>query len=502
MRNDLRSNSTLRAAFAEPTIRPLCVGTAALLVMTAALNGAQAAPPGDPIVIESRVGARPADADALLRPVLAELSRSGFAGPPAVAARIDQVLSRASRALGDDEAAAAIAAIEAGYKQFVAGKFDAAIQEIERGLSVLHAAPAAVIGQSGRRDIVMRGLIGLALANKRRGRAAQAQAAMKELVRSFPDREVSYKTYGPEPREFFDAVRQDLGADGKGSIAIDLDDDRTAVFLNERYVGGGDVKVADLYPGAYRVLLQQGNRTGRVHEVLVEPGATAAVSLSWQLDAALETAGGAGLVFDNEAARRELEARFAVRLARALGAPSVVVVGIRENRGSRSVVGAFHAAESTRPLRSGAIAVEPVVPGPERFEALARLLAGDDAAAALVVPLSDEVVRPAALPAEVEGPRPFRMWKWVTLTAGLAGMAAGATLIAVHEPEKPVVDERDDFRRNTLVPGIVTAAAGAAVTGVGIYFFARDRRDRAAGVERAAVVPIEGGAVLVVAGRF
>ena len=490
----------------------LCLATTAL---PGALTAAHAAPPGDPIIVEARVGEAPPDGARLLAPVLAELSRSGFAGPGAVAGRVDRSLSRPARHLGDEQAAEAIRAIEGGYKQFMAGKFDAAVQEIERGLAPLRAAPAALIGNTERRDAVMRGLIGLALAHKRRGREVQASEAMKELVRSFPDREVSNKSYGPEPREFFEAIRRDLGGDGKGTIAVDLDDDRTVVFVNERYAGAGDVKVADLYPGTYRLFLQQGNQLGRIHEVVVEPGATATVNLSWQLDAMLRTDGGAALQFDDEAARRDLEARFAVRLARALGAPSVVVLGIRENRGRRSVVGAFYAADSTRPLRSGAVAVEPVAPGRDRLEALARLLAGDDAAAALVAPLADEPIAPAgagveAAPADRDaGARPLRTWKWVTLGAGVAAMAAGGALVALHEPAPALRpgNARSEGRRDTRTAGIVTGSAGVALTAVGVYFFVRDRRDARAeeerGPDRAALVPLDGGgAALVVGGRF
>ena len=478
---------------------------------------AAAAPGSEPVVIEARAGRRPADADALLGPVLAELGRSGFAVPRVVATRIDAAVSRAGGVISDEQLADAVRSIEGGYKQFLSGRFDAAIQDIESGLKVVRGAPAALVGKSERREVVMRavmrGLVGLALAHKRRGRPTQATEAMKELVRSFPDREVSYKDYGPEPREFFDAVRQDLGRDGKGSIAVDLDDDRTVVFVNERYADQGDATISDLYPGTYRLFLQQGERFGRVHDVVVEAGATTTVSLSWPLDAALRTNGTAALEFADEAARRELEARFAVRVARALGAPSVVVLGIRENRGRRSVVGAFYAADSTRPLRSGAVAVEPVAPGVDRFEALARLLAGDDEAAALVAPLTDDGMHsvPSSEGAPVPddgdagaGSRPFRVWKWLTLGAGLGAVAGGATLIALNEADPARGESRESQPRKTLVPGIAIASAGAVLTGLGIYFFVRDSRDsRDAGVEGASLVPLDGGgAALQLVGRF
>ena len=489
---------------AVPGRRVTALVAVALAIAPAA---AAAAPGGEPIVVEAHAGPRPADADRLLAPVLAELRRNGFAGPKIAASRIDDVLSRPSRAVTEQQISDALRAIERGYKKFLGGEFDAAIKEIDRGLSVLRAAPAALVGKNDdRRRVVMRGLVGLALAHKRRGRATQATEAMKELVRSFPQSEVSYKDYGPEPREFFDAVRQDLAREGKGSIAVDLDDDRTVLFVNEHYVDAGDAKIRDLYPGTYRLFLQQGNRFGRVHEVVVEAGTTTTVSLSWQLDAALRTDGAAALVFDDEAARRDLEPRFALRIARALGAPSVVVLGIRMNRGRRSVVGAFYTADSMRPLRSGAVAVVPVVPGVDRFEALARLLAGEDEAAALVSPLADDSARrgPASTAAgdrdDAEGgSRPLKVWKWVTLGAGLGVLAGGATLIVLDNAG----GARDRYERDTSTAGVVTASAGALLTGVGIYLFIRDSGDQdEPGPEAASLVPTDGGAALVVSGRF
>ena len=250
---------------------------------------------------------------------------------------------------------------------------------------------------------------------------------------------MSYKDYGPETREFFDAVRQDLAREGKGSIAVDLDDDRTVVFVNEHYVNAGDARIRDLYPGTYRLFLQQGNRYGRVHDVVVEAGTTTSVSLSWQLDAVLHTDGAAALLFDDEAARRDLEARFAIRVARSLGAPSVVVLGIRMNRGRRSVVGAFYTADSMRPLRSGAVAVEPVVPGVDasrRWPACWPARTRRPRWSRPWPTTARAAPRSAAAGRDDRdgGSRPFKAWKWVTLGLASAALAGGATLIALDEP--------------------------------------------------------------------
>jgi len=148
----------------------------------------------------------------------------------------------------------------------------------------------------------------------------------------------------------------------------------------------------------------------------------------------------------------------------------------------------------------------PVVPGVDRFEALARLLAGEDEAAALVSPLADDSARRGPASTAVRdrddaegGSRPFKVWKWVTLGAGLGVLAGGATLIVLDNAG----GARDRYERDTSTAGIVTASAGALLTGVGIYFFIRDSGDQdEPGPEAASVVPVDRGAALVVSGRF
>src|SRR5574339_686950 len=65
----------------------------------------------DPIVLEAYGGARPEDADRLLEPAMAELSRAGYPAPREVGRRIGEQLSRSGRQLADAELAAATRAI-------------------------------------------------------------------------------------------------------------------------------------------------------------------------------------------------------------------------------------------------------------------------------------------------------------------------------------------------------------------------------------------------------
>jgi hypothetical protein len=383
-------------------------------------------------VIEVYAGERPSDADLLLGPVVSRLSRSGVDVLEAVTQRIETQVSQTSAPSSDEAISSAASQIDAGYNQFIKGRFDKAIEEIGAGLKVLRSSPVAIAQRPQLRDAIMRGLIGFALAHKRRGHSEVAVATMAELIRSFPDREISYNDYGPEPRQLYQDARKDLDWDGKGRLSIEVDDDSTLVFLNERYVGVGNVGLADLYPGVYRVLLQQGRSFGRVHTIRVDPDHMSKLVLSWRLDASLHTEEGrAMLMFNTDGSRRRLEVPIAVSLARTLDAPSVVVLSVRANAGRRSVVGAVFPSGSTRPVRSGAVAVEPVAPSVQKLDALGRLLAGDQDVAELVTPLADEGQMPPAIQIRTpEFERGIRS-RWYADRTGWILTGAGSTAAAI-----------------------------------------------------------------------
>ena len=58
----------------------------------------------------------------------------------------------------------------------------------------------------------------LALSQQRKGDLAAARDTFQELLRSYPDAEISRGTYGPDAHGLFESVRRDLGkADAAGS---------------------------------------------------------------------------------------------------------------------------------------------------------------------------------------------------------------------------------------------------------------------------------------------
>ncbi|HLU68456.1 MAG TPA: hypothetical protein VKZ63_19360, partial [Kofleriaceae bacterium] len=138
----------------------------------------------------------------------------------------------------------------------------------------------------------------------------------------------------------------------------------------------------------------------------------------------------------------------------------------------------------------------------ERLVALGRLLAGDEAAADLVAPLGDLAGASGGPADTAPDGRPLRIWKWVALGGGVAAVAAGATLIAIHERGLMEDGSRNPSARNTRTAGIVSAAAGGLLIGAGVVMLVLDRPGAGSPERSAAVVPVDGGAAFVVAGRF
>lgn len=107
---------------------------------------------GRPIVIEVYAGERPSDADLLLGPVLSRLSRSGVDVLEAATQRVETQVSQTSAPSSDEAISSAVSQIDAGYNQFIKGRFDKAIEEIGAGLKVLRSSPVAIAQWPQLRD--------------------------------------------------------------------------------------------------------------------------------------------------------------------------------------------------------------------------------------------------------------------------------------------------------------------------------------------------------------
>ena len=98
--------------------------------------------------------------------------------------------------------------------------------------------------------------------------------------------------------------------------------------------------------------------------------------------------------------------------------------------------------------------------------------------------------------------RQSSVWKWVSAGAAVVALGAGVGLIAMDGrgtncPGAPGDVCRDLY--DTLAAGLVTTGGGLALGGVTTYLFVRETRAKNS---TAAVVPVAGGAAVVVMGQF
>lgn len=459
-----------------------------------------------PIVLESYVGDRPADADGLVGPLLKMMRGRGYLVGKPLAKRIERRHSMPATVASAAELAEAARLAKSGRQQYIQGKFGAAITELTRARGILSAKPVTMVGNERARSVYFDTLIYLALAHSQQ-KSGKATAVMAELLRTFPNKSISRFRYGPAAQALSRKVMAKLRAQGDATIEVSLDNSAAVVFLNEAFRGTGNSSVANLKAGSYRLFTKVGSRAGRVHIVTANGGDKATKSISFAVDSTLRTQRFVGLQFQSEVERKARGPRNAIAIARSIGASSgVVILFVGNVKGQRAIYGARYNLDAHQPAVEAAISADNA--DAAALGNLARLLAGE----LETVPgnLLDDKGKGkgkgegggATTPPKNETTRvkrPYKTWKWVTLVSGAVGVAAGVTLIAMHEPE--VVDGmRNLDARNTKTIGIISAGVGGALVVGGVLLWLKDKghaRER-----RMAVTPTQGGAMFALGGRF
>lgn len=463
-----------------------------IAVVAALVTWGSAPSVADTIAIESYVGRRPVTADALLQPVFEELEARGFRSRSSLARAIEDRASRSGAASDPQFNAELNAGVSDGFNAWLRGEFDRAIAILTPVVARVHAQPAMMADNQDARLKVRQALVGLSLAHQRKGNVDQAEKFMAELIRSFPDAEVSRATFGPEARTLFDRVRDALRDQGRGRLVIEVDEPTAVIFINERFEAVGRAEKSDLLPGTYRIYVQRAKVRGRVYSATVQPGTEVKIAVDWGFDAALRTEPWVGFEFDTVEAQTTHESEYAARLARLVGASAVAEIGIVNVRGKPAVVGSVLSLETKRPLRSASLALDPDPP-PEKLRALAAFLAGEDAGEGLVV-LEGSASAPAPRPrdrAEVPtgGPGPLF---WATAVGSVAGLVTGGILIGLDgrcATDAPAGGGACADVYDTKLAGLVSLGAGVALGGAATYLWLRSRGPKRAAPISAIVTP-------------
>jgi len=480
-------------------MRSLFVAIAALLVPAAA-----AADDGYGIVVESFTGARPVEATKALQPVLRELAARGFlAGPDAVGAKLEAQVSRpalSAQGLPADFAEQ----IERGHRAWIAGTFDQAVAVLGPIVDAAHANSGAFARNPGIRERLHKALIALALSHQRRGDPSAARATLGELLRSFPDAQVTKGTYGPDAATLFEQTRKEHAAAARGRLLVKLANENAEVFINERLERKGTT-VKELTAGEYRVLVQLADQQSRTHVVTIKANEEVTLTVDLAFDAAVHSSPEwTGFAFATAADRERSEAGYAAQLAKWVGGAGVVVVGFDQVRGRPAIVGSLVSLVNGREIRRASLALEPA-PAEERLRALARFLAGEVATADLDVQIAGE---PGEL-SPLTGPNAdapaasgrWGGWMWITGIAAVGGLGAGAVLLALDGTcPGGSTDPNCPDLYSTAAPGWVALGAAAVLAGATVYLVVT--RSPARPASTAYLVPTGDGAFAGFAARF
>lgn len=462
-----------------------------------------AATADDKVVVEAYGGQRPADAEQLLAPIYKELHDRGYVTASSLGKRVAVRVSKSGDGLASTEVDKARKFKDSAYSRYINGDDKLAVSEAQQCIDILERAPAHMARKPDVRDIYFDALIIAAHSHMRLGNSQESTDAMSEIIRTFSDRSINSTRWDPDIIKLQSTIKADLAPE-VGTLRIEVSDPKTVLYVNERYVGAGDKEYTDLVPGKYRIYAEPAGEQGRVHTVNVSTGSITPLRIDSTLDTALRTRGDyVGLELDGESGRADDESPVVTSLARDLNASQVVVLGIRTVDGKRSITGVVYDINTGDVLHSAGVSIDPIVPSDDKIASLGRFLAGDEVEglAPLVFDNGNGTGSNPRFDDTGNGGARFGKLKWMMLGLGVAGMATGGVLIAIHEPEFNEDGSRNDSQLNTKVPGIATLAAGAVFTGVAIYMF-MSGGNKSSREPAVSIAPTDGGFGLSLSGSF
>ncbi|MBL4633196.1 MAG: hypothetical protein JKY56_04945, partial [Kofleriaceae bacterium] len=396
------------------------------------------------LVLESYVGPRPRDADHLVGPLLDELKKAGFRGSSVVGSRIQARHSITPEKLSKKDIQKIRQLILDGELAYSTSRFEGAIDFAGKGLALLLQRPATMATQQQVRDLMYGALITLSMAHHRLGNTDKLREVMGEYIRSFPDKEVSRRDYGPEGAEIYRKVIREMNEHKRGELQIAAGAGAT-IFINERYVGLGSFNIK-LFPGQYRVYTQKGAKAGRVHLVTVEEGGKTPLIVDELLDKTLHTSDSfVGFSFSDEESQTQNERRMAIALGKALGTKTIILVGLHTKDGRSHVVASAISTESEDHSGDSAQILVPSngAPSAQRLRELAQYVAGAGPASASIEVLNTSRTAGSgkgkagrvSIGASKGSSAPDNsglcpIWRYGSWVTGLGAMAAGGYFIS------------------------------------------------------------------------
>jgi hypothetical protein len=244
--------------------------------------------------------------------------------------------------------------LKSGIEHWINGRYEQAASQLEEGLATAKHNPALVASDPTLRQLIPRAHVGRAVSLWRLRRRALAKEAIAELVRTLPEQSI-LDSWGTEADQIFQLARKELGALGKGALVVEVDDPSTIFYVNEAGQPHRSLFAAALYPGTYRIFVQDARGQSRRFHAIVEPNDVAMLRIQWRRDTRFSATGDhVGFVFES-AAERTNESAYARHFATLAKGDLVVVVGRVRWRERAAMIGTIYSVESGAAYRVGVV---------------------------------------------------------------------------------------------------------------------------------------------------
>ncbi len=476
---------------------------AVVIAVTLAMGLAAGSARAGGAAVEVWSGERADDAGDLLAPLFAEIGKRGATTGGALRQQVEGRLSAPAAPVSAEQMSQAGKLVARGVQALAAGQAAEVLRILPAAVQVFRAAPATLADDPRLRQLAFQAELALGVAHHQVGNRAEAAAFVARALRDYPDLDPGKLGLPADATGLIADARRWLKSQGTGKLIVEVTAPGAEIYVLTARAGAASAGV-DLPPGLTTVHARVDGQIGRAHEVKLAAGKTTTLRIDWELDRSLRTGEhGVALTFADDRARIAGEAKLAVALARALGAGEIVVAGVRDHGGKRAIVASVYSAKDGALLLAGAAPIEPLAGAAARARHLARYLAGEPPDPSIEPITTAEGGQTAKLKVSARPGRSLRkLWAGGAVVVGLGAVAAGVVLMVLDGSGTCTLSgQQTQCPRvhDTLWPGIGAAAAGTAVTALGVWLWMRGggKEGRALSLR-----PSSGGTSLVLTGTF
>ncbi|HEX4450370.1 MAG TPA: PEGA domain-containing protein [Kofleriaceae bacterium] len=327
----------------------------------------------DYVAVESYVGTRPSDAERVMKLLRPMLARAKFVSAPADLKGL--FAEHAWQSSGSLSAGPRIAAgINSALNKFQNTDWAGTVKDLVQALALARANPIAWALEPRWHDQVRDAMIYLAisygklskderdaasLATSAKDHAAhdkladeyatKRDAAMSDVIRTFPTLVIAKGTYGREAEELSLRIHHEIDAAGRGSLDFSVDLPEGKVFLDGAIQASPKLTVGDLIPGEHQLLVVDGS-VGHEYPFEVFANQVSRRYVHWGLDSALVLTDWTGFQYGS-ATEQSQETALVSALAQSVNVKIAATITVGRVNGRPSVSATLYYAPRAQRVR-------------------------------------------------------------------------------------------------------------------------------------------------------